>query len=311
MQKNKIKLILRERGITMVALAVTIIIMLILAGVTLNVALGDGGLISDTEAITSDYEESMNKKKETLATLKNKLQEEKQEIENIIYFTGGESWAGAGEVLAQICDFNDSKAEYITTISGECIDAGDGTYIWEYVIPERYTKKYVIFSDAGYLTNNGSDLQQYGGPSTGYRTEITKIGRSNQIFIVDDESGRVYINGYIFGNNQLFSIYSWSSNGNIPMEWPGIQMDLSEIDFYGRYIYVGNLKGIYDTQTYQQKYVNFIISWQENSYRPQTIDLMGLTYNRIYHQLPIGTSTQVPADYLTQGVYSYGEWSNL
>lgn len=42
--KEKIKTIKEEHGITLVALVVTIIILLILAGVTINMALGDNGL---------------------------------------------------------------------------------------------------------------------------------------------------------------------------------------------------------------------------------------------------------------------------
>ena len=36
----------RERGITLIALAVTIVVMLILAGVTIDITLGDKGIIN-------------------------------------------------------------------------------------------------------------------------------------------------------------------------------------------------------------------------------------------------------------------------
>ncbi len=48
----------RERGITLIALVVTIIIMLILAAVTLNMALGDNGLIQMAKFATNKYEQA-------------------------------------------------------------------------------------------------------------------------------------------------------------------------------------------------------------------------------------------------------------
>ena len=39
----------KEKGITLIALVVTIVIMLILAGITISVALSDGGLIDTTK----------------------------------------------------------------------------------------------------------------------------------------------------------------------------------------------------------------------------------------------------------------------
>ena len=38
-----------ERGITLVALVITVVIMIILAAVTINVTLGDGGIVEQTK----------------------------------------------------------------------------------------------------------------------------------------------------------------------------------------------------------------------------------------------------------------------
>ena len=46
---------LQERGITLIALVVTIVILLILTGVTLNIALSDNGLFSKTKKAAEDY----------------------------------------------------------------------------------------------------------------------------------------------------------------------------------------------------------------------------------------------------------------
>ena len=47
---------LQERGITLIALVVTIVILLILAGVTLNIALSDNGLFSKTKEAAKKYQ---------------------------------------------------------------------------------------------------------------------------------------------------------------------------------------------------------------------------------------------------------------
>ena len=49
-QKNKITQKLKEeRGITLLALILTVVIMIILAAVTINVALGEGGLVDQAK----------------------------------------------------------------------------------------------------------------------------------------------------------------------------------------------------------------------------------------------------------------------
>ncbi len=63
--KEKMKR-LNEQGITLVALVVTIIIMLILAGVALNAVLGDNGLIGKTKQAVEKYKKAQSEEEETL-----------------------------------------------------------------------------------------------------------------------------------------------------------------------------------------------------------------------------------------------------
>ena len=59
--KNK-----HEKGITLIALVVTIVIMLILAGVTIKLAIDDNGIIGNAKEAKDQYEESQeNDEKET------------------------------------------------------------------------------------------------------------------------------------------------------------------------------------------------------------------------------------------------------
>lgn len=48
----------KEKGITLVALVVTIIILLILAGVTIAIALGDNGLFHKSKEATNLYKDA-------------------------------------------------------------------------------------------------------------------------------------------------------------------------------------------------------------------------------------------------------------
>ena len=59
----------QERGITLIALVITIIILLILASVTLNVVLGEGGLIDRAQEAKNLTEEAVREEQEALNTL--------------------------------------------------------------------------------------------------------------------------------------------------------------------------------------------------------------------------------------------------
>ena len=68
------KINLKEKGITLVALVVTIIIMLILAGVTLNIALGENGLFQMTKKAVGEYQNKANEEENTLKEMGKELQ---------------------------------------------------------------------------------------------------------------------------------------------------------------------------------------------------------------------------------------------
>ncbi len=67
---------LQEQGITLIALVVTIIILLILAGVTLNIALSDNGLFSKTKKATEDYKEAQSEEEESIRQISTQLYSE-------------------------------------------------------------------------------------------------------------------------------------------------------------------------------------------------------------------------------------------
>ena len=58
---------LQEQGITLIALVVTIIILLILAGVTLNIALSDNGLFKKAKEATEKYEQAQSEEEDLIS----------------------------------------------------------------------------------------------------------------------------------------------------------------------------------------------------------------------------------------------------
>ena len=64
---------MKNKGITLVALVVTIIIMLILAGVTLRLTLGNNGLFKMAKNSVKAYEESAGKEEEGLDKIMDEL----------------------------------------------------------------------------------------------------------------------------------------------------------------------------------------------------------------------------------------------
>ena len=65
---------LQEQGITLIALVVTIVIMLILAGVTIAAVTGDNGLFSKAKKAAVDYEKEALKEEMRLAILDKQLE---------------------------------------------------------------------------------------------------------------------------------------------------------------------------------------------------------------------------------------------
>ena len=65
---------MKEKGITLIALVVTIIILLILTGVTLNLALTDNGLFSKAKDAVEKYKKAEEDESDALDTLAKNLE---------------------------------------------------------------------------------------------------------------------------------------------------------------------------------------------------------------------------------------------
>ena len=88
---------LQEKGITLIALVVTIIILLILAGVTLNIALSDGGLFSKTKEATEKYKQAQSDEEEMIRQISTQMYSEYVGAEVTGYAPTGGKYEITGE----------------------------------------------------------------------------------------------------------------------------------------------------------------------------------------------------------------------
>ena len=49
-----------EKGVTLIALVITIIILFILAGIIINTTMGDSGIVNKTQSVISNFENAKN-----------------------------------------------------------------------------------------------------------------------------------------------------------------------------------------------------------------------------------------------------------
>ena len=104
MNKEKAIRKLKETGITLIALVVTIIILMILAGVTLNLALGEGGIFARAKNTADRYQSAQANELGQLSELEKELDK---------YGNGG-STTGSG-----------TSTENTTTGDDETVEEGE------------------------------------------------------------------------------------------------------------------------------------------------------------------------------------------
>ncbi len=124
----KIKTKSKEQGITLIALVITIIVLLILAGVTINLTLKEGGIFGRAQIAAKNYMEAQEKELEELGKFENtvndtinnvtlRISDEKGLKDFASEVNGGKSFAGETIVLQS--DINLSEEENWTPIGSE------------------------------------------------------------------------------------------------------------------------------------------------------------------------------------------------
>lgn len=69
-----------QKGITLVALVITIIVLLILAGVGISMLAGDGGILNYAQNASGEYKNASNLENQTIQNLLNYLKNETSAI---------------------------------------------------------------------------------------------------------------------------------------------------------------------------------------------------------------------------------------
>ena len=115
MKKQKIR---EEKGITLVALVVTIIVLIILAGVTLNIVLDQDGIINKAKQAVEDYENAQKAEQELLGQLDGYFEYDEQAGVNAPKLAEGMipvKWNGSNWVKADQNNSNFDWYQYDTT----------------------------------------------------------------------------------------------------------------------------------------------------------------------------------------------------
>ena len=138
MEIKKTRKKMYNNGITLIALIITIIVLLILAGVTINLTLGENGIFKTAEMAGKNYTQAQEKELAGLASLENTINNIVGGIDNneeikyqtlkevavpgdyVKYDTG---IAGLGENKERICLLN-SKLFFTCKIKWRCIRCG-------------------------------------------------------------------------------------------------------------------------------------------------------------------------------------------
>ena len=207
---------LRERGITLIALVVTIIILLILAGVTLNIALSDGGLFSKTKKAAEDYKQAQTNEEGIITDIEKELDE---------YGSGNPSPSNptpseGTPTPIPIADAK-SKSKFEKT---ETVEDGNGNKV---VIPGEFK----IASESGNTVQEGIVIEDDEGNQfvwipvsnvNGGKDPDSSDGEDNLIKVDNDKTVEITLGRYTFATD---------STGTPTLKQNGSKCKENNIDF--------------------------------------------------------------------------------
>ena len=201
-----------NKGITLVALVVTIVVLLILAGVSINLVLGNNGIIAKAkDAETKSAEASQNDLKGMNGLV--------SEMEGALAGNGGAGGSGTGtkvpaEATAETAPYfpdNTFTKKEGTIDTGLVIqDASGNEYVW--VVVPRTTAVYATtglgkttFTDADY-TSIENDLKEY---TKTYRGSISY----SDVYYPDDKNVGWFADATVYNNLKNSMLKSVYENG--------------------------------------------------------------------------------------------------
>ena len=161
----------KEKGITLVALVVTIVIMLILAGMALRLALGENGILKISQKAADEYKQKAKEEQGTLSELE-------KELGNLTTNNPGENTTitppttpptggiGSSEVATDLKKYQGKYVDIGLNTNGNDVTTTDGS---------GYNVKYDKTSDYGLKVNGTTST-----PITG--DQLTALGTTYKTF---------------------------------------------------------------------------------------------------------------------------------
>ena len=180
---------IQEKGITLIALVVTIVILLILAGVTLNIALSDNGLFNKTKKAADDYKEAQDREAEEIDKLDYTFQDTQDELAGKLVLNG--KYSEKNKVNMPNLSHTGLTAVKFDGVSTVALQSDDGTDIIKNVTDDDIQNEnwYSYGGEEG--KNNWANAKSTDGslwvwiPRFAYKiTQPTSGGSSGKIDIV-------------------------------------------------------------------------------------------------------------------------------
>ena len=185
-----------ERGITLLALIITVVIMIILAAVIINVTLGDGGIIDQTKTAAEATVNSAQSEKEQLASLEqelaNLIAEPEDPTEGVpipdgFYYVGG--------TKAEGIVISDSPEDENKGTSHEAAQNMKGNqFVWIPVEDDRAFKTYEGYyeGELGQMLSYCSEpfVNGYATEQSEYDAMKTNVLANNGFYVGRYEAGR-------------------------------------------------------------------------------------------------------------------------
>ena len=195
MKKHKKRILRKERGITLIALVITIIVLLILAGVSIAMLTGDNGILSQAQRAKNETEKAQANETSDLANIESLINEYQSNI-NIPQVTD----ENPGELEQE-----DANTLVINSIEDLVFFSNDVTKGNNY---EGKTVKLGVNldfnSDKSYVNPNSTDYEKYG--YNGPLKQALTTGSGFSPIGSQDETNSFY--GTFDGNNKVIcSLY--------------------------------------------------------------------------------------------------------
>ena len=114
----------RQKGITLIALIITIVILIILATITINIAFGDNGLIKRAQQARDLYANESASELDVLNEVDEYLKEKIEKVTDMSFMFG--NWDDlAPRALTEIIgleEFNTSNVQYMDAMFNDCVN---------------------------------------------------------------------------------------------------------------------------------------------------------------------------------------------